>query len=287
MRKSVKSLLEENGPMLSGELAKLYELENKTNNTNARQEISRARSPVQKNKLIPYQNNQVFVYLEKQFKSQSYWDSLIASISNHSKIADTFIRAMTSQDGIMSKDILAAYTMSPIDNLKGHKRYDILLEQLVQADIVFHYNDEQMSLSNQWFSSNHSNSFSHAKAIELTKKMVLNDFHDLTRKTNITSYNSGRFWSDFAHFQWGYTAPSYLQGISTWDTKKQIPIPGFIIADVVLQRNASVKDVIFFVEKINTIKSYRNVSNFVPTLMVYGLDTEAFELLKKNNVVHS
>ncbi|MDL2215936.1 hypothetical protein LJB77_02630 [Ruminococcaceae bacterium OttesenSCG-928-N02] len=284
MGKSIKALLEEKGPMLSGDLAKLYELENKTNNVNARQAISRARSPVQKNKLIPFQNNQVFIYLEKQFMSQIYWDSLIASITNYSKIADAFIRAMTSQDGIISKNILAAYTMSPIDNLKGHKRHDVLLEQLTQSNIIVDYNDEQISLSNRWYPSIYSNGFSHAKAIELTKKMVLSDFNDLARNTNTISYNSGKFWSNFAHFQWGYTAPSYLQGISSWDVKNQTPVPGFIIADVVLQRNASVKDISFFIEKVNTIKSFRNISNFIPILIIYGVDAEALELLKKNNI---
>lgn len=36
--------------------------------------------------------------------------------------------------------------------------------------------------------------------------------------------------------------------------------------------------------KVNIIKSFRNVSNFIPTLIVYGTDAEAFELLKKSNV---
>lgn len=284
MGKNINTILAEKGPMLSGELAKIYEIENNTNNTNARQAISRARSPVQKNKLIPFQNNQIFVYLENQFMSHNYWNSLIASISTHSKIADVFIRAMVSQDGIMSRNILASYTISPISNLNGRKRFDVLLEQLVQSNILTNYNNEQVALSNSFFTSSTSNSFSHAKAIEISKKMVLNDFLDLMRKTNITSYNSAKLWNNFAHFQWGYTAPSYLQGISAWDKKKETLTPGFIIADVILLRDASIKDISFFVEKVNIIKSFKNIKNFVPTLIVYGLNPEAFELLKKNNI---
>jgi len=284
MGKSIKSLLEEKGPMLSGELAKIYERENSTTNANARQAISRARSPVQKNKLIPFQNNQVFVYLEKQFMSENYWDRLISAIAECSKTVYVISNALISQGGFVSKNILPAYSMSPVNNLRGHKRYDMLLGKLAQAKIIMDYDDEYIQLTNRWPLTNYSLNISRAKAIEISKKMVLNDFNDLTRKTNVISYNSGKYWSEFAHMQWGFTAPSYLQGISSWHSKKQTVAPGFILADVILQQNASVADVLFFVEKINIIKSFKNISNFVPTLIVYSVMSEAFDVLKKNNI---
>jgi len=35
IKKTIKEILEENGPILSSELAKIYKRENQTNNTNA------------------------------------------------------------------------------------------------------------------------------------------------------------------------------------------------------------------------------------------------------------
>jgi len=269
--------------MLSGELAKAYEAANQTTNAAARQAISRARRPVQKNKLIPFQDRQVFVYLEQQFTGVRYWDSLLSAISGHAKSTNAFIRAMMAQSGTMAKNALPAYTMSPANNLKGHKRFDVLLDKLRQSKLIDDYNDEYYRLTVGGAQGSPFN-IARTKAIELSKKMVLTDFFDLTRKTNMVSYDSGTFWSDFGHFRWGFTAPSYLQGIASWDAKKQAPIPGFILADIVLQRQATTADISFFVEKVCTIRSFKNISNFVPTLLVYGLEPEAFQLLKKHNV---
>ena len=284
MVKSIVELLDKHGPMLSGQLAKIYEQENHANNANARKAISRARSPVQKNKLLSFQNNQVFLYLEKQYMSQQYWDSLIACIFEFSKSTATFILPLMQQGGIMSKEVLPAYVMSPTENLTGHKRYDIMYDKLEKSKIITDYDDDYVQLSQTYFSRTQTFNFSRAKAIELSKKLVLTDFYDMLRKTNVISYNNGRLWSNFAKFQWAFTAPSYLYGISKWDTKKQSFNPGFIIADIVLLKNISLNDVMFFIEKVNIIKSYKNIQNFIPVLIVDSLNPDVFDYLKSQSI---
>lgn len=266
--------------MLSSELAKIYERENQTNNTNARKAISRARSPIQRNKFIPFQNNQFFIYLEKQFISEEYLEKLFQSISTHSKVINAIIKALESQGGMLSAEILPTYSISPIENLKGHKKCADLIENLIKAGILNNYDDKYIYLTERYFVVE---KFSYIKAMEIAKNMILNDFNDLLRKTNLISYNKGKIWSTFAKMKWGFTAPSYLQGIHIWKKKEKKKEPGFILADIVLNKEADVEEILFFIEKINIVKSFQNI-NFVPVLIVYGLKAEALELLKKCNV---
>ena len=81
----VEQLLKKRGPMISGDLARLYEKEYGVSNEAARQAISRAKSPVKRLYKIKFDKNQVFCYLEDQFMGEKYVDALMAAIEKHSK----------------------------------------------------------------------------------------------------------------------------------------------------------------------------------------------------------
>jgi len=284
MLKKVVEILEKSGPMLSGQLAKIYEKKYNVSNVNAKKAISRAKKPVLKSKSIPFASNQSFVYLQKDENNKQYWDSLFIAISEHSNYASAIIFALIGQGGIMSKNLLPAYSISPTEKLIGHRLYEDLQKQLKDSKIILDYDDDYIEL-NKSFPIKRSPKFSHSKGIELAKELVLADFNDMLRKTNAISYDKGKEWNDFSKFRWAFTAPSYVHGISMWNSKERKLKPGFFIADIVLQKNASKQEVSFFTEKINIIKSFKNASNFIPVLIVYSLDNEALEFLKKNQVI--
>jgi len=64
MMNKIEQLLKKRGPMISGDLARLYEKEYGVSNEAARQAISRAKSPVKRLYKIKFDKNQVFCYLE-------------------------------------------------------------------------------------------------------------------------------------------------------------------------------------------------------------------------------
>jgi hypothetical protein len=68
----VEALLKKHGPMISGDLARLYEKEYGVSNEAARQAISRSKSPVKRLYKIKFDKNQVFCYLEEQFMGEKY-----------------------------------------------------------------------------------------------------------------------------------------------------------------------------------------------------------------------
>lgn len=282
MEKSIQAIVQEKGPLLSGKLASIYENENKKSNTAARQAISRARSPIQKIKSIPFENNQVFVYLENQYMSHKYCENLVEAIKTNSNIMQSIIGALVSQNGFASKELLPAYTSSPVKKIKGHRLFEGNVQRLINSGIIVEYLEIYLSLNTSFFPDATFN-FAHAKGIETAKKVVLNDFSDLAKKINLVSFNSGRIISEFGKYQWGYTAPSYIQGILKYS--KGTPKPGFVLADVNIEHFAKKDRINFFIEKVRTIRSCKNTSNFVPVFLTDTLDKESHEALKKEGIV--
>lgn len=286
MSKSVKDILKEKGPMLSGELARIYEIENNTNNTNARQVLSRSRSPIQKNKHIPFKNNQVFFYLEEQFAKTDYLENLEDAIHKESKITYSVINAIKNNSGYISKDFLTTLVSSPVENLKGHKRFDTLIGKMKDSCLIEDYLDDYYTFTSPFSKAlSVKLNFSHSKALEIAKKTILADYNDLTKKINSISYNQGKVIGNFGKFNWAFTAPSYLQGIASFNLKTGEMKPGFVIVDLIFKDYATIEDIAFFLEKISIIRSMKNISNFIPILLVKTLEKDAHELLKKNNVM--
>ena len=281
MKISIQHILSESGPMLSGKLANIYSELNHVTNESARQALSRARSPVQKNKLIPFTNSQIFFYLERQFMKDEYCDRLVEAIMCNSHIVSSIIIAMTSQNGYFSKDLLPIYSFSPTLNLKGHKRFDVLIDKMIKTRLIDEYLDNYYVLNHIFF-PNIKRNLDRSKGIEIAKKVVLNDFGNYLRELNVVSYNKGKTISEYCKFMWGYTAPSYIKGISKYG--KNGIVPGFIIVDVNLYKGAKLSQISFFHEKVKVVGSNKK-NNFVPIFLTEGVDKESHENLKKDGIV--
>lgn len=279
----VEIVLREYGPMLSGDLARIYQTKYNVSNDAARQALSRSKSPVQKINSISFEKNQMFYYLESQFMSEKYKKELLKAIKEYSVLNDIYITVFLSQAGYISKAILPAFVSSPVKKVRGHKLHQRVIDDLLKCKIIEEFDDEHWMLSPQFFDEDRFN-FSRAMGLEVAKKLIINDFNQWAREINFVGFNSGKCLfevPEFANFQWAYTAPSYIQTL--YNSKKEKP--GFVVADVIYGKTATVDDVRFFINKINIIRSFKKVSNFIPILLVDRLEDEALRLLKENKVI--
>ncbi len=277
----VFELLKSNGPMISGELARLFETTYGVSNEAARKAISRAKPPVKKFYKIKFDKNQVFCYLDNQYMSEKFMDALLSAISQHSKSIDTYIQAFKSQNGFVSKKILPAFVSSPVGKVKGHRKHSDVLQKLLDAQIIIDYNEDTYMLKQNFCTINNKH---RAYGLEIAKKIIINDFSQLARDINLVAYGKGKGlfeYPEFGQFQWAYTAPSYIQPL--FSDKKDSP--GFVVADVYFGKTATVEAVRFFVDKVNVIRSYKNLPAVLPVFLVDKIEKEALELLKANKVM--
>lgn len=268
--------------MLSGNLAKAYERKYNANNEAARKAISRARSPVQKLKVFPFEKNQIFCYLEEQYNTFNYKTSLYNFLKQHSSTIAPLLIALENNYGIISKDLFPIYSISPIKNTKGHRLFTRNVHDLLDTEIIFEYDDEHYMLNSSF--SGITPELSHHNSYNRLCKIIINDFVSWAAKLNIIAFNSAISYPDiaeFSHFQWNATCPSYMQPIYNCVERK----PGFLVADVIFNNQASVADVTYFIGKINIIRHFKNVPNFLPVLLVNNVSLEALKLLKEHKVL--
>lgn len=278
---SIGIILKEHGPMLSGPLAEIYSKTHNASNDAARKAISRARSPIQKIKTFAFENNQVFCYLEEQYNSPQYKDSLYAALKNHSATISPILTALENNYGFCSKAMLSIYSASPITNTKGHRLIDRNISDLLSATIIFKYDDEYYVLNESF--SGISNEFSYFKSNVKICNIICKDFISWASRVNMIAYNSANAFPDtaeFSHFQWSITCPSYIQPIYNFSDG----VPGFIVADVLFSSYTTATDIKYFINKINIIRHFRNAPNFLPVLLVNKLSPDALALLKENKV---
>lgn len=277
----VSVLLKQHGPMLSGELARIFEKTYNVSNEAARQALSRAKFPVCKIQALSFDKNQKFFYIDSQYMSQQYVEELIDAIETSSKENWSYICAFRSQNGYVSKNLLPMMVSSPFNRVRGHKMHQRVVEDLLQCKIIEEYNDDYWKLCD-WIPVQKRN-YSRAVGLETAKKQVVRDFVRWAKNINLIGYNSAKTLDDpaeFAQFRWALTCPSYTQPL--FDLRKGKP--GFVVADVFYGKTASVEDIQFFLQKLAIIRSYKKLSNFWPVFLAETVSNEALKELKENKV---
>lgn len=278
----VEEILKKYGPMLSGKLANILEKNHSISNEAARQAISRARAPVQKLKVFPFNKNQVFCYLEEQYNSRLYRDKLYESLKKESLAVAVILHALENTNNIMKKSMLPIYSKSPIENTKGHRKFERMVSDLVGQGILYEIEGEYYAISSMYTGEDYNLTYSRSE--EQIAKIVVNDFISWATKLNVIAYNSFEIFPDsaiFAHFKWFSTIPSYVTPL--YDLKKKRP--GFVVVDVLVKSNITIEDVSFFVEKVNIIRNFKGLPSFAPVLLLNGVSNEALRYLKENKIV--
>lgn len=138
-----------------------------------------------------------------------------------------------------------------------------------------------MSLNPSFFDNCNYN---RAIGLEIAKKAIINDFNQWARENNVVAFGKGKTLFEnpiFAHFQWAYTAPSYIQPLYSHKMQK----PGFVVVDVVYGKRATIETLQFFFDKLDIIRSFKNIPNFLPVILVDTIDKDALRKLKEYKVM--
>ncbi|SDI11146.1 hypothetical protein SAMN05421846_104110 [Chryseobacterium taeanense] len=274
---TVEQYLKKNGPTLSSVLIK--ELSDDGLSQEAiRKRISRLKSPV--NKIIGFfKDNQAFYFLDEQFQTQIYFENLRACLKTDAKKYFSVIRAIEYHYGYIKKDHLSSFTFSPTQNLTSHRNISDVITQLKSLEVII--DDGDYYMLNDLITSKKAN-FQLYKGVELAKETILSQFYNYSKSIGLVSYNSGKFHSEFAKFQFGFVAPSYVCGITSFS--KNILHPAFVLTDVLIGNKVTIEDVNTYLAKIDVIKN-TSKNNFLPYLILDNVNQDAFKLLKSNGII--
>jgi len=278
----LKHILIKHGPMLSGKLVEKLADEDGIGLEAARQRLCRAGRPILKITL-GYKNNQSFVCLEEHFNSDKYWNAMKVSLKKSSKAYYALLNSCLFHSGFAKKSQLAAYGFSPVKKLTRHLLYSSIIEELQKNNLISEFDDETLEINDKLFKQNKN--YNRFKAIEIAKTHIMQNFHDWVRNLNLGSYNAGKCLSEQAElgkFQWGFTSPSYLNGLKGWKGEKVLP--GFIVADILIGRKVDGIDTEFFLKKIEILQKQKKTRPFIPFLICENVEESTFKQLKSRGI---
>lgn len=271
---TIETILYQNGPLMSGKLSeKLSQLEKIPLNT-ASQKVSRAKN-IKKIKGF-FVSNQSLCFLEEQYKNNELYSVFSKALFESGKKYWYCINALKIHGGIINVKYLECYTNYPIIPLKKHLPFKKVIQKFVQEGILVFNGKDEYYFSPKFCQIN-STSLTH-RTIEIIKDDILLHFHNMMKNIGLISYQSGELFGEYGKFRWGFKGVSYIRGLVNNNQ------PGFVLADILFGREIYKEDVMFFIEKLNHIQSFKNAPKIIPYLIVDNLHPDALEELKKNGI---
>lgn len=92
----------------------------------------------------------------------------------------------------------------------------------------------------------------------MIKENILSSFESLVKNAGIISFKSGEQFAEYGKFRWAFKGVSNITGLI------QNGKSGFLLADIIIGTPIYENDVLFFLEKLGHIQSYKNAPRIMP-----------------------
>lgn len=273
----VQFILEQNGPLLTSDIKEILMKNNEISDIAARQQVSRTKGDVKRLRSFSFPKNEFFLFLENQYKTDKFYLNLRDALLKSRSSTGNTISALQCLSGKVSEQKFKVLA-GAISGAK-RKKIDTISNELESVDIIQKLDDGTILLSSQLSKQNELSE----SVIETLDEILFANLQEWLRKNSFVSYNTIRHYGEFSDYYWDITAPSYLKPFVTRgsDTIK----PGFVVIDYFPQKNVDVEAVEYFINKITSIESKKNIRPFLPMFIALSYQHEALEKLRANNVL--
>jgi hypothetical protein len=277
----IQKYLSKKGGILSGDLAKYIQKRKGVSNDAARKQIERLRSPIHKLSGL-FSDKKVFVYHSDNYQTEAYYLDLLEAFRTDGKRCFYLLNALKYHHGLLPVKELANYTLSPVNAIKGHMKFSTLIELLKRHNLISETINGEYRL-NSSLTEHQKPNLRYIQGIQLSKKLVLQQFEIWSKNIGMVSFKSGKNNNIVGGFQFGFTAPSYIDGLVGYKDKTKKP--GFLVADILIGNTTNDITIGFFTRKIAAIKASNPSLKLLPVLLVDGISSEGLNQLKSKGVL--
>jgi hypothetical protein len=280
-------LLNDRGPSLSSTIAAILRDEGRSPEA-ARQLVSRLPEDVRVLHGLPFPKRARFLYLQKQFSTDRYWDALTTAIDQASPAYSAALAGMRSRGGFVPSRHFEIVSGSPVKQ-KGQIAGLTVLDRLCSIDLMSKNDIEGVGecvlLSGEIADSN---SLGRLRARLLTENVLLDAIRSWAGKMNLASPKATRIRDEdpvpqFATCRFDLCGPCYLRPIRRFSEQKLVP--GFLVADVVVGAQLDKAAVGAFLRKCDLLGHLRNASPFLPMLLADGFSRDALRECRTLGVI--
>lgn len=245
-------------------------------NSVARKRIQRLPIDIYKIKGI-CRDGQSILYHKSHWGTPEYFDALVDVLRREASQHFFVYNAIKVHRGIISKDRLTECSISPKENVIGHKNIDTIIKDLESLHLV-EQQDDQYILKQDGYNE------TGARALDLIENITLEHFMEWGRNIGLFSYDTAKYHHTLSAYQYAIVAPSYLKTLIQ-QSKNGKTIPAFVIADILLNRNINENDVQFILHKLNNTIARNKTINIIPFLLIGTHHQEVYKALKTKGVI--
>lgn len=291
----IEGVLEELGPSLSTDVAAHLVRRFKLSPSAARKRVSRSSGTVKRLAHLPFARKARFLYLEKQYASPWYWDSLFHAITSSGGPYARALAAVIARDVVPIHHFLGA-SGSPTAQ-KKQLSADTVLKRMILADIFVRCELEGLGecvTTKQWLEKHESKlekAMVRIRARHTAEIIVLESVKEWLRRLAFVSYDSVRIRTinptddlpKVGTFTWDLSAPSYLAGLR--DHQSARPKPGWVVCDILLDRYITSEDIQPFLNKVQTLQIFKNIGRALFLFVAQHYEPQAFEMLRAAGII--
>lgn len=289
MNYSVHQYLLRNGPSLSSEITEYLIHSCGLSSQTARQRVSRATQDILRLELS-FPRRAKFLFLKEQAGTGLYWGRLNEALLSCNSAYGYAISAIEERGGIIPKCYFEIICGAPIKQ-KKHLSASTVLNRLFSTNLLKEVTVDSIgSCVYLGLHSNHVQSLiPHMKARILAEDLFLRGITSWLKNLGFVSYNQVKTRSNESNpvvstTAWDLAAPSYLSPLVSGESQGGTIKPGFVVCDILLNNEVSERGIQPFLQKLNSLRSLKNVGKQLCFFFASSYSESAFNKLKSVGV---
>jgi hypothetical protein len=281
MKEDIENLIAELGPTLSSNVVGPLTAKGIDART-ARQQVSRARGNVMRLKGMTFPNRESFLYHKDQYQSDDFKANLAEALESSGSAYGRLLMGLAARGGTAPTKFLPIISGQPILNAKKQILHSVVESRVEAKSLIQKAQIGDTDMTLLW---NVDQPSDRRRAVMIVEDIVLASIRTWFMKVGYTSSNAPTVRGlhaplpTFAQFAWDLVAPSYLHSIRGYADKKVVN--GFIVADILLGREVTLKDLSGFLNKWNAIAFQKRSTRFQPVFIADLFHADALQLLRE------
>ena len=278
MISDVAQLLSQIGPSLSSDLIEKLS-KNGVSHAAARQRISRA-CDVRRLEGLTFPNRAQFLFLPKQRGTREFFENLVLALKKNRTSSGRALIALEARGGAVPLAHFPAASGLPVEKARGQLSSSTVLQQLSGVGLVTMTRTPDGDI----VGLKGSPLLAHRRrATLIVENVILGAIRPWLINLGWTSTNAvvvrgSKSVPKFGQFRFDLVGPSYLTSIT--DFRNGRPLNGFIVADVLLDRQIRVKDLDPFFAKLAVLRSQKRSTRLQPMFIADGFQPEALNQIR-------
>lgn len=266
------------GPSLSSDLIEKL-LKMGFSHAAARQRISRARD-VKRLEGVTFPNRAQFLFLHRQAGKREFFENLVLALKKNRTSCGRALIALESRGGAVPLGHFPAAAGLPVEKARGQLSSSTVLQQLRDVGLVTITRTPDGDIVGLRGSPLLAQ---RRRATLIVENVILGAIRPWLINLGWTSTNSvivrdSKSVPKFGQFRFDLVGPSYLSSITDFRNGRQLN--GFIVADVLLDRQIQVKELDPFFAKLAVLRSQKRSTRLQPMFIADGFQPEALNQIR-------